>query len=99
MQKQIAKLNALFESKGFGFLHQNDNGTFRSFFFHLSNLVSGVPEVGCEALFIPGTNPKGVVALEVEVLPKGKKASDVLAEKARAAGMAALSSSANEVRR
>jgi cold shock CspA family protein len=90
IEQQVAKLNALFDNRGFGFLHQNDNGTLKMYFFHFSEIASGVPEVGCEALFTPGTSPKGLIALNVEFFPKEIKASDVLAERARAAGLVAL---------
>jgi cold shock CspA family protein len=95
-QKKAAKLNALFEPKGYGFLHQNDNGTLRSFFFHLTYVVSGIPEIGCEVLFTPSSNSKGPIAIDVEVLPKGVKASDVLAERTRRAALAITSSEVSQ---
>jgi len=53
--------------RGFGFISDSDDDVSR--FFHLSNIVSGEPQVGAACIYDDGETKKGKVALNVEVLP------------------------------
>lgn len=52
--------------RGFGFVMGESSST--KIFFHVSQVVSGVPAVGREAIFEMGKTSKGLVAIQVQVL-------------------------------
>jgi cold shock CspA family protein len=68
MSKHIGRINGWFEGRGFGFIHQNQDGRLVKLFLHVSNILSGVPRDGAEVLFNVGNNTKGLMALDVEIM-------------------------------
>ena len=57
-----------FAEKRFGFVHENRDGKMFKAFLHISDILSGVPVTGAAVLFNEGSNSKGALALDVEVL-------------------------------
>jgi hypothetical protein len=57
-----------FTEKRFGFVHENRDGKMFKAFLHISDILSGVPVTGAAVLFNEGSNSKGALALDVEVL-------------------------------
>lgn len=62
-------INVWFPERAFGFIHENENGTLKVYFFHISSLLSGIPVKGATARFDVGENKKGPAAKNVEVTP------------------------------
>lgn len=69
MSKHTGHINGWFESRGFGFIHENQDGKLVKLFLHVSNILSGVPRNGAEVRFNVGSNCKGLMALDVEIAP------------------------------
>jgi hypothetical protein len=68
MMKIIARINAYFPERNYGFLHQNKDGVVVKHFLHLNNVVSGVPKTGLMARFDSVIGEKGSIAVNVEIL-------------------------------
>jgi hypothetical protein len=66
--KIIARINAYFPERNYGFLHENKNGVLVKHFLHLNNVVSGVPKTGSMARFDSVIGEKGSIAVDVEIL-------------------------------
>jgi cold shock CspA family protein len=78
MQKQKGFINVWFENRGFGFIHANMDGNLKSYFFHISQLLSGAPMTGARAKFNVGANSKGEIATDVEILAENQAGVDAL---------------------
>jgi cold shock CspA family protein len=65
--KVIGHVNAWFDAKNFGFIHENRNGIGFSYFFHRKHLIEGFPATGQTARFNVVQEPKGAVAIDVEI--------------------------------
>ena len=61
------KIVVYFESRGFGFLHEADNGNFVQRFFHVRQCTFE-PRVGALVQFTPIEGPKGPAAIDVREL-------------------------------
>jgi cold shock CspA family protein len=61
-------INAFFSTRGFGFANVPTNGKLISYFIHINDVVSGVPQIGAEILFTPVVGKKGPAAKEVQVI-------------------------------
>ena len=68
MMKIIARINAYFPERNYGFLHENKNGVLVKHFLHLNNVVSGVPKTGLMARFDSVIGEKGSIAVNVEIM-------------------------------
>ena len=68
MMKLIARINAYFPDRNYGFLHQSNDGVVVKHFLHLNNVVSGVPKTGLMARFDSVIGEKGRIAVNVEIL-------------------------------
>jgi cold shock CspA family protein len=68
MMKIIARINAYFPDRNYGFLHQNKDGMVVKHFLHLNNVVSGLPKTGLMARFDSVMGEKGSIAMNVEIL-------------------------------
>lgn len=66
-----------FETRGFGFVHENRDGKLVSYFLHISKVLGGNPRVGATVRFNPDQTLKGPIALDAEIL--SSDATDVLA--------------------
>jgi len=66
--KIVARINAYFPDRNYGFLHQNTNSGVVKHFLHLNNVVSGVPKTGLMARFDSVIGEKGSIAVNVEIL-------------------------------
>jgi hypothetical protein len=66
--KMLARINAYFPDRNYGFLHQNKDGVVVKHFLHLNNVVSGVPQTGLMARFDSVIGEKGSVAVNVEIV-------------------------------
>jgi cold shock CspA family protein len=67
VSKHTGRINGWFEGRGFGFIHENQDGRLVKLFLHVSNILSGAPRDGAEVLFNVGNNTKGLMALDVEI--------------------------------
>ena len=67
MSKKIGRVSGWFVGRGFGFVHENQDGRLVKYFLHISNVLSGIPQDGASVKFNAGTNAKGLMALDVEV--------------------------------
>ena len=65
--KKQGFINAWFDGRAFGFIHENQNSALQVYFFHISSLLSGIPRTGAKVKFNVGSNPKGPTAIDVEV--------------------------------
>ncbi len=68
IMKIVARINAYFPDRGYGFLHQNKDGVLVKHFLHLNNVVSGVPKTGLMARFDSVLGEKGSIAVNAEIL-------------------------------
>jgi cold shock CspA family protein len=68
VMKIVARINAYFPDRNYGFLHQNNDGVVVKHFLHLNNVVSGVPKTGLMARFDSVIGEKGSIAVNVEIL-------------------------------
>jgi cold shock CspA family protein len=68
VSKHTGRINGWFQDRGFGFIHQNQDGRLVKLFLHVSNILSGVPRDGAEVLFNIVNNTKGLMALDVEII-------------------------------
>ena len=68
MMKILARINAYFPERNYGFLHENKDGVVVKHFLHLSNVVFGVPKTGAMARFDSVIGEKGSVAVNVEII-------------------------------
>ena len=71
--KSVGVLNVWFEDRGFGFIHQDQNGELVRHFLHISNVRSGTPVTGATVRFLPVAGKKGLFALHAEVLTEVSK--------------------------
>jgi len=55
------------QERAFGFISDSDENVSR--FFHISNVIDGLPQVGAGCIYDDGETKKGKVALNVQVLP------------------------------
>lgn len=55
-------------TKGFGFIKVEGRENERDMFFHVSNVVAGIPATGREVIFEEGATSRGPVALSVCVI-------------------------------
>ena len=71
--KETGLVCAFIAQRGFGFISQGSGRTFKKFFFHISQIVSGEPVVGATALFnvSPVTEGPNPTAIEVEIATGG----------------------------
>ena len=65
--KITRQIGAWFPTRAFGFINVLTDGKLIGFFFHLNDVVFGVPAVGADVQFIASTGKKGPKALQVEV--------------------------------
>ena len=66
--KRIGWIAIWFEEKRYGFVHENRDGKLFKAFLHISDVLVGIPVTGAAVLFNEGSNSKGALALDVEVL-------------------------------
>jgi cold shock CspA family protein len=57
-----------FAEKSYGFIHENRDGKLFKAFLHISDILVGIPATGATVLFNEGSNSKGALALDVEVI-------------------------------
>ena len=60
-------VNAYFASKGYGFINEVRNGKIIRYFLHVSQIISGVPQVGAKAKFDFVQTLKGLQAVNVTI--------------------------------
>lgn len=65
IEGQIVNWN---ESRAFGFIHTASGDRLDRYFFHVTNIRTGIPKVGARALFTQTTSAKGPIAVDIEVL-------------------------------
>jgi cold shock CspA family protein len=66
--KTTGQIDVWYRNRGFGFIHEHREGRIIKRFFHVSNIYSGTPVVGADVSFNPTESPKGLAALDVEIL-------------------------------
>jgi len=71
VNKRTGVIAVYFEERAFGFVNENQNGRLFKLFLHVSNILSGTPRTGATVLFNEGSNQKGAMAIDVEVLDGG----------------------------
>jgi cold shock CspA family protein len=69
-EKETGVIGQWTPERGFGFIHQIVDGNLRTLFFHVTQIVQGVPEVGAGCSFIVGNNARGKCAATVEIQTK-----------------------------
>jgi hypothetical protein len=82
--KTAGRISVWFELNNYGFITENRYGKLVRWFLHISNVLEGTPVTSAKVLFNQGSNDRGLLALDVEVLP-------VIPDKTMAAASAALS--------
>ena len=65
--KVVGYVSNWFDAKNFGFIHENKNGQLVSYFFHRKHLIEGIPAPNKVARFNIQEEPKGPVAIDVEI--------------------------------
>jgi cold shock CspA family protein len=66
--KTKGTINVWFETKQYGFIHEEKAGEILKHFLHANNIISGTPSTGAEVLFRSVVTRKGFLAVQVEVL-------------------------------
>lgn len=54
-----------FDTRGYGFINEIVDGVVLSYFYHLKNMLRGVPKAGELCSFLPVAGQKGLAAREV----------------------------------
>jgi cold shock CspA family protein len=67
--KTPGRISVWFELKNYGFIAENRDGKLVKWFLHIANVLEGTPVTGAKVLFNQGSNDRGLLALDVEVLP------------------------------
>jgi cold shock CspA family protein len=85
--KTAGRISVWFELKNYGFIAENRDGKLVKWFLHVANVLEGVPVTGAKVLFNQGSNDRGLLALDVEVLTDSPAmtVADALAGKTGAA--------------
>jgi cold shock CspA family protein len=68
-KKQVGRLNYWNEIRGFGFVHQNQDGVIVRYFLHVSQIMYGSPIRGSIVYFNVAESPKGLEAQNAEIEP------------------------------
>jgi cold shock CspA family protein len=60
-------VNIFFPEKHFGFIHRSYEGKLYKYFFHISEIMSGIPVTGAAAKFNSAHGEKGMYATDIEI--------------------------------
>jgi cold shock CspA family protein len=60
-------ISVYFDTRGFGFINEVVGGVVLSYFYHLKDMMRGVPKAGERVSFLPVAGKKGLAAKEVTV--------------------------------
>lgn len=66
-KRRTGHIAVYFDARGFGFINEICDGVVLSYFYHLRDVVRGVPKAGEFVSFLPGAGEKGLRAKEVTV--------------------------------
>ncbi len=67
--------------RAFGIISDSDAAVSR--FFHITNVISGTPQVGTRCIYEDGETKKGKVALNVDILPSNHVITDEIIDAAK----------------